>query len=658
MIEDNNSSKKLGKKMLKKSKKITKINKNLNENSQKMAKNDKKLKKNSQKMAKNCDLSTKNIETDVKNKNDDEFFNKKNKNSKNSNHNLRKVIPLYFKRKKNVSVFIIFLIIYGISNLLTPIFTANTIAYIANNNLTMATKSALFVGLFGILSIIFGMINEYFYIKINHLISYDLTLTLIDSISSTKMSTLDSVKLGSLAERLSRDVNIISDSFLDMLNLIINIITNFVFFIYIAFLNIYMFLILAVYVVLYYIICVIRTKIYIRGRKVTRKANDEATSAYYEQIMGIRDVKLLNLKENVTNYSNTKNKKALNLSMKVAKKRIFIKYFARFFSIIFELIFIIVGIVLVSKELLLLSGLLVVYTYYGRVENLVSFISQFKEFSSEGEISAGRVYDIIENYEKESFGQEQLEDFSGYVDFNNVTFGYGQKPVIENLSLSFNPNEMTAIVGKSGSGKTTILNLISKLYDCSDGEILLDGKNINNLSEQAIRSAVGEVSQAPYIFNATIRQNLLFAKPDATDDEIYEALKKAQIYDDVMTMEKQLDSEIGENGIKLSGGQKQRLAIARLFLKNNKVLVFDEATSALDNERQNKIVEILQSQKQDKTIIIVAHRLSTIIGADKIYMIEKGKVIACGSHKKLMKTCKSYSDLYKLEEKNAIIEND
>ena len=234
-----------------------------------------------------------------------------------------------------------------------------------------------------------------------------------------------------------------------------------------------------------------------------------------------------------------------------------------------------------------------------------------------------------------------------------MTFSYDKEAIVlDNINMVFEPHKVTAIVGKSGSGKSTILGLLAKLYDTDKGEILFDGKNIQSLTENALRHNIGVVSQSPYIFNTTIRQNLLFIKPDATEKEMIGVLKQAQIYSDIKKLPMGLDSEIGENGIKLSGGQKQRLAIARLLLKNSKVIVFDEATSALDNENQNKIVAVLEKLKETKTIIIVAHRLSTIVGADKIYVIEDGKNIAEGTHRGLMKTCESYKELYELEEQS------
>jgi len=292
--------------------------------------------------------------------------------------------------------------------------------------------------------------------------------------------------------------------------------------------------------------------------------------------------------------------------------------------------------------------------YYGRVEGIVSHLSMFKENNADGEISATRIFEIIEDFEKEEFGNDELVDFEGRVEFRDVSFAYNkEEPVLSGLNIKFEPGQMTAIVGKSGSGKTTILSLISKLYDTDSGEILLDGKEIKTLTEQSIRSNIGEISQAPYIFNTSIKQNLLFVKPDATDEEIVKVLKEAQIYNDIKKFKNGIETEIGENGIKLSGGQKQRVAIARLLLMGSKVIVFDEATSSLDNASQNKIVDMLEKYKKDKTIIIVAHRLSTIVGADKIYMLEEGRVVACGTHKELMQNCESYHDLYELEELSA-----
>lgn len=575
------------------------------------------------------------------------------KQNKEKSHQMRKILPIYAKSRTLLAFLMLAMIIGGVLGILQPIFSANALANLAEQKFDKAIFFAILMCSLGIGRVIFNAVIEALYTRINLRTRMELTRKVIDAINGTKMSKLDSTKLGALSERLSSDVNSVSNSYLDMMNLIFDILTNAVFLAYIAYLNIYIFLILAVYVVVLFFVSSLRSKIWIRGAKVVRKANDEARSAYFEQISGIRDVKLLNIKDNVTNYSNEKYNSALGLDKKVRDKRNLIRRAQSSLSIIFELVFLIVGITFINKGMIYITGLLVIYTYYGRVEGLVNYLSSFKEFHADGEVSAARIFELIEDYEKEEFGTETLENFSGNIEFKNVNFSYGENEVLKSVNINFQPGKMTAIVGKSGSGKTTILNLISKLYTASSGEILLDGKEISTLTEFAIRENIGEISQSPYIFNTSVRQNLLFAKPSATEEELIDALKKAQIYEDVQNMPDGLDSEIGENGIKISGGQKQRLAIARLLLKNPKVIVFDEATSALDNSSQKKIVELLETYKNTKTIIIVAHRLSTIIGADTIYMIEDGKVVSSGKHSSLMKNCKQYRELYLLEESAA-----
>lgn len=571
--------------------------------------------------------------------------------NKNKTHNLRKVLPLYAQDKTKIIWACFFMIITGLLGIFTPIVSANVLSHIAESKFEVAMKLAWVFFALGLTRTIFNGLTEMLYVRINARVIHKLTDKLVRSVSQTKMSKLDSIKIGGITERLGMDIYTISNSYLQIIDMIFDIITNVAFLAYIAYLNVYMFLILLAYVVVLYFICSYKARVWIKGRKQVKALKDKARSSYIEQITGVRDVKVLNIKESITEYSNSLDKNTIATDIKFSDKRNLIRRFQMLVTTLFSIAFIAFGIVFVEKNWLLLTGFLIIYSYYGRVESLVQYISSLKEHLADGEISATRVFDIIDNYEKEEYGNEELENFSGNIELKNVEFSYDkQAPVLDKVNMVFEPSKITAIVGKSGSGKSTILSLLAKLYDNDGGEILFDGKDIKSLTENAIRSNIGVVSQSPYIFNTTIRQNLLFVKPEASEKELVEVLKQAQIYDDIKKLPNKLDSEIGENGIKLSGGQKQRLAIARLLLKDSKVIVFDEATSALDNENQNKIVAVLDSLRNDRTIIIVAHRLSTIVGADKIYVIEDGKNIANGTHKQLMKMCDSYKELYELEE--------
>ena len=209
---------------------------------------------------------------------------------------------------------------------------------------------------------------------------------------------------------------------------------------------------------------------------------------------------------------------------------------------------------------------------------------------------------------------------------------------------------MTAIVGKSGEGKSSILKLINKSYNVDKGSILIDNIDINELSEKTIKDNMSIVSQAPYIFNLSIKDNIRLARPSATDEEIIEVCKKARIHDLIIEMEEGYDTVVGENGVILSGGQRQRIAIARALIKNSKIILFDEATSALDNSNQEKIKKIMKDLAKDHTVIIVAHRLSTIVDADNILVLSNHNIIAKGTHKDLIKKCDEYKKLYEIEE--------
>ena len=225
-------------------------------------------------------------------------------------------------------------------------------------------------------------------------------------------------------------------------------------------------------------------------------------------------------------------------------------------------------------------------------------------------------------------------------------------PVLKDLSFKVDANTTVAFVGKSGSGKTTIFNLLAKLYDIDDGEILIDNVNINELTEQSIRGNMTIINQNPYIFNLSIYDNLKIVAPRATKEDMIDACKLANLHEFIMSLPDQYDTVVGEGGITLSGGQRQRLAIARALIQKTEIILFDEATSALDNETQDEIQKAIDNMKNKYTILIIAHRFSTVINSDKIYFMEDGVIKASGTHKDLLKKSKSYKELYELELKN------
>jgi len=277
--------------------------------------------------------------------------------------------------------------------------------------------------------------------------------------------------------------------------------------------------------------------------------------------------------------------------------------------------------------------------------NITRFIQELKDYN----LSANRVFEIVESDEftKEKFGLHSLKKFKGNIEFKDVSFSYNdEKNVLKNVNFMIPSNKTVAFVGKSGSGKTTIASLINKLYSVSDDSIYFDDIDINSLDKSSIRGNIGLVMQSPYLFNLSIFDNFKLVKEDVTLEEVIEVCKLASIHDDIMNMENGYDTIIGEGGVILSGGQRQRIAIARVLLKKPKVIIFDEATSALDNETQKNVKDAIDNIKGEQTIIIIAHRLSTVINSDIIFFMKNGRVIASGTHKQLLKNCEDYKKLY------------
>lgn len=298
--------------------------------------------------------------------------------------------------------------------------------------------------------------------------------------------------------------------------------------------------------------------------------------------------------------------------------------------------------------------LLYMTMFLNPVNKLVAFYEQLQE----GMTGFNRFCEIMEMPEEEENAENLLEPdhLDGNICFENVTFSYESSdkedekpPVISNLTMDIKQGKTLALVGPSGSGKTTMCHLIPRFYDIDSGHITIDGIDISNISRYALRKNIGMVAQDVFLFNGTIRENIAYGDLDATDEEIIEAAKKANIHDYILTMENGYDTQVGERGIKLSGGQKQRISIARVFLKNPPILILDEATSALDNATEMMIQQSLEELGQGRTSIIVAHRLSTIKSADEIIVLTSEGIAERGSHEELIRAGGMYAELYQYQ---------
>ena len=389
-----------------------------------------------------------------------------------------------------------------------------------------------------------------------------------------------------------------------------------------------------------------------------KKESDAYVKESTENITGIREIKSLGIKSNILDNI----KKRIDLMFIHTKNQR--KYEIIYYTINNLIYFTLQFVIMFTCGKLLFQGLItfsifsVIDSYIWRIDELVESLSDFGVSFNKVTVSLKRIDEILNNklYQDEKFGNIELIDTKGYIEFNDVLFKYksDEDYTLNGLNLSIVPNKKIAIVGKSGNGKSTLFNLLLRYFDSTQGNIFIDGVNILDLTENSLRNNISIIRQSPFLFNLSILDNFRLVKENVTFNEVKEVCKKAYIDDYIMSLPNGYDTVIGEGGVNLSGGQKQRLAIARTLLLNTKIILFDEATSALDNESQKYIKKTIDDLVKDHTIIIVAHRLSTIIDADIINVIDKGKCVGSGTHIELLKNNKIYKSLYNTENNNII----
>ena len=276
----------------------------------------------------------------------------------------------------------------------------------------------------------------------------------------------------------------------------------------------------------------------------------------------------------------------------------------------------------------------------------------------QGLSAAKRILPIIDIQNKinKNENEKNLNLINGTITFNNVNFNYlsnEDNEVLKNINFEISGGKMTALVGHSGSGKSTLLNLIPRIYDSTSGDIFIDGQSIKKVNLDSLRKEISIVDQNTTLFDDTVYNNIKYAKPDTSEEEIYKAAELSMCLDFINNLEKKFETIIGENGVKLSGGEKQRLSIARAFLKNSKIILLDEATSSLDSDTEDKIQKALNILTSNKTTVVIAHRLSTILNSDKIYVMDKGAVVDSGKHEELLKDSEIYKNFYNRQIKNS-----
>lgn len=524
----------------------------------------------------------------------------------------------------------------------------------------LSIKSAImYFSIYFIMSLLTNVIEEIVYnalnviqMKVSRSIGYDT----YKKVMCLPAYAFEEMSSGEIINRVTNDTETVVGSVNRVMQVVPSVLSSLLILVYIYYNSWIIGTEILLFLVIYGIFVFIFSKKIKECNKQVKEQNDKYTAIANESVRGIREIKTLGITDNISKNVLDIVKNLLSISKKEININMFYDATSWFLKTSIECgSFLTCAILLYQGSVSLtffIALTFYIYRYTWLIENITDFSVIYQRLS----VAINRINEILGNfmYEDVKYGNIELNNPKGKIEFKNVSFNYKkEKKIFNDFSIKFQPNKFTAIVGSSGGGKSTIFNLLTRIFDCNKGQICIDGVNIKKLTEESLRKNISIIRQEPFIFNRTIMENFRLIDENVTLEKVREYCKKAYIDDYIMSLPKKYDTLIGEGGVNLSGGQKQRLAIARTLLKEAKVILFDEATSALDNESQEYIKESIKDLSKDHTIIMVAHRLSTIIDADIIYVIKNGKVYAKGKHDELMQKCDYYKKLYTTESKIA-----
>ena len=577
---------------------------------------------------------------------------KKRDKDKNLLRNLKETWKLTIGSRKYLLGCVIFTTLLSVTGAIIPTFTAKEILYINGSLWEKLIFIAILILVFELLVNIF----RYLYRKLSQLFYRETLINIQTRLAletlSLETEEIDNNTSGLFINRLNQDTSKLADIFNSLIDVLSDIVTNIGILFAIFLIDKIIFVYFVISITVLFIVNKLRMKYKFKMDKELRKIGEKNTGLVGEMIRGLRDIKVLNAEKNFLKKLKT------NVADANQKRYRMFEIDRRWMLLrdcthdLFDFLFVLLGIKLILSNSLTIENFVIIFMYKGRLYNLLTYFSMILEYVKDFNLSADRVFELFdgEKFKKESFGTKKLTKVKGNFEFKNVTFGYKDKRnVIKDLSFKINAHETVAFVGKSGGGKSTIFSLLTKLYHPKSGNIYIDGIDINDLNKDSIRSNISIITQMPYIFNFSIKENLKMVNPHATMKEIEDACKKACLHEFIETLPDKYNTIVGEGGITLSGGQRQRLAIARALLKNASIILFDEATSALDNETQENIQDAIDNLQKTKTILIIAHRLSTVINADRILLVDNGKIVGEGTHKELLKNNELYKKLYTTE---------
>lgn len=534
-----------------------------------------------------------------------------------------------------------------------PLFWGGILDSLFQKSMDGAALNIVYSLIFGILASILSYLQAYIFASLNQNIIFDLKMDMYKALLDLPVKAYDEVNNGELMSRLHGDAGEVANAITGtLINTVVDMIRLIAVGITIFAISLKLALIVVIsFPISFYIFNKYGKKIR-AGNKHLSELNDKYFSDSGQAIWGIREIKSLGIKKDKFDSFKKLSSKLKEIIINVTLLSTKSQALSNIVNTITQMAVVFVGGLFVVNGSLDIKYFIAFYSYSGQFSGSLLSISRLNLNLQQVMNSLERIFLLIDglSYSVEKFGERSIDNITGEVKFENVSFSYeSQINVLENVTINIPVKSRTAIVGSSGSGKTTIFNLLLRLYDPCKGRIYIDHTEISEIKEADLRRHISVVRQEPVLFTVSIKENLLLANANASQQEIESSCKRAYIHEYIESLPNKYDSVIGENGVNLSGGQRQRIAIARALLKKSKIILFDEATSSLDNESQFYIKKAIDTIAGDCTVVLIAHRLSTIIEADVIYVMDKGKVVGHGNHHSLIHTNKVYKNLYKAE---------
>lgn len=534
----------------------------------------------------------------------------------------------YFKKYKYLIAILIFVMLVASSaGVMLSYLMSQQLLGITNENARIAINFTIYI----LVVVTIHHVNWFLWSKFHYVLSkkvaYDIRRDFINSFLNTKYNNVKENGIGYYLERLNEDVIEISQFVGNVAGTLVDVFTNFAFLIIIYILSWQCGLFFTFGVLALFVIETIKVNLNLKDLEKVKECNEKTNSMFNEMVQGIKDIKGIGIKTQTKNKIMNYEKELLDKECNKNTRFEFISRIGTYCQWLIDsiLVFISMLILLPSGQIEIMT-LLIIFNYKGLMYDTVGFFSKLKSYYVNGDYYAKRLTMVIDNQNKEQFGTKAKIINCGMISINKLSFSYKNLKILDNISIDIQPNTINVLIGNSGCGKSTLFSILAKIYEVDNNIIFYDGIDINKFDEVSLKQNISIVNQDLFLFEDTILNNLMIVNPKVKKADVEKVCKLLNIHKDIIALPNGYETVLEKNGSNLSGGQRQRLILARAILKDSKIMLLDEPTSYLDGENQNILFNVLQQLKRNKTIFIIAHRLSDYKIFDNVFVLKNKKL--------------------------------